>query len=96
MLVAQQSSMTVPHWQTRITQSDPGARYHINDFVGVQVPESTRTHVSEIRDELEYALKHERSLGLCTYAGAFLIRGLSDSEILEVTDELQNGRQAIL
>jgi hypothetical protein len=59
------------------------------------VPESTRRYVRENRDDLEYILKHGSSLELRAYAGALLIRGLSDPEINQVIEELQQGKEAL-
>lgn len=60
-----------------------------------EVPEPTRRYVRENRDDLEYILKRGSSLELRAYAGALLIRGLSDPEVDKVIDELQQGREAL-
>jgi hypothetical protein len=60
-----------------------------------EVPESTRRYVRENREDLEYILKHGSSLELRAYAGALLLRGLSDPEVDQVIDELQQGREAL-
>ena len=60
-----------------------------------EVPESTRQYVKENRDELEYILKHGSSLELRAYAGALLIRGLSDPEVNQVIEELERGQEAL-
>jgi hypothetical protein len=60
-----------------------------------EVPESTRRYVRENREDLEYILKHGSSLELRAYAGALLLRGLSDPEVDQVIDELQEGREAL-
>jgi len=60
-----------------------------------EVPESTRRYVRENREDLEYILKHGSSVELRAYAGALLIRGLSDPEVDQVIDELQEGREAL-
>lgn len=59
------------------------------------VPESTRRYVREHRDELEYILKHGSSLELRAYAGALLIRGLSDPEVDQVIEEIREGWEAL-
>ena len=59
------------------------------------VPESTRRYVRENREDLEYILKHGSSLELRAYAGALLLRGLTDPEVDQVIDELQEGREAL-
>jgi hypothetical protein len=59
------------------------------------VPESTRRYVRNNREDLEYILKHGSSLELRAYAGALLIRGLSDPEIDQVIDELQEGQEVL-
>lgn len=59
------------------------------------VPKSTRRYVREHREELEYILKHGSSLELRAYAGALLIRGLSDPEVNQVIEELQRGQEAL-
>lgn len=60
-----------------------------------EVPESTRRYVRENREDLEYILKHGSSLELRAYAGALLLRGLTDPEVDQVIDELQEGRRAL-
>lgn len=60
-----------------------------------EVPESTRRYVRENRKDLEYILKHGSSVELRAYAGALLIRGLSDPEVDQVINELQEGREAL-
>lgn len=60
-----------------------------------EVPDSTLRYVRENREDLEYILKHGSSLELRSYAGALLLRGLSDPEVDQVIDELQEGREAI-
>ena len=60
-----------------------------------EVPESTRRYVRENREDLEYILKHGSSVELRAYAGALLIRGLSDPEVDQVIDELEEGREAL-
>ena len=59
------------------------------------VPESTHQYVRENREDLEYILKYGSSVELSAYAGALLIRGLSDPEVDQVIDELQEGREAL-
>lgn len=58
-------------------------------------PESTRRSVREHRDELEYILTHGSSLELRAYAGALLIRGLSDPELTQAIEELQRGKEVL-
>lgn len=63
--------------------------------MSLEVPESTRRYVREHREELEYILKHGSSLELRAYAGALLIRGLSDPELDDVIDDLELGREVL-
>ena len=59
------------------------------------VPESTRRYAKEHREELEYILRHGSSVEIRAYAGALLIRGLSDPEVDRVIDDLQTGREVL-
>ena len=59
------------------------------------VPESTRRYARENRDQLEYILRHGSSIEIRAYAGALLIRGLPDSEVEQVIDELETGREVL-
>ena len=59
------------------------------------VPESTRRYARENREKLEYIVRHGSSVEIRAYAGALLIRGLSDPEIDRVIDELETGREVL-
>ena len=59
------------------------------------VPESMRRYARENREQLEYILRHGSSIEIRAYAGALLIRGLPDSEVEQVIDELETGREVL-
>ena len=59
------------------------------------VSESTRRYARENREKLEYIVRHGSSVEIRAYAGALLIRGLSDPEIDRVIDELETGREVL-
>lgn len=59
------------------------------------VPESTRRYARENKEQLEYIVRHGSSVEIRAYAGALLIRGLSDPELDRVIDELQAGREVL-
>lgn len=59
------------------------------------VPESTRRYARENREKLEYIVRHGSSVEIRAYAGALLIRGLSDPELDRVIDELETGREVL-
>jgi hypothetical protein len=64
-------------------------------LVSDKVPESTKRYARENKDQLEYILRHGSSVEIRAYAGALLIRGLSDPEIDRVIDELETGREVL-
>ena len=59
------------------------------------IPESTRRYARENREKLEYIVRHGSSVEIRAYAGALLIRGLSDPELDRVIDELETGREVL-
>ena len=59
------------------------------------VPESTRRYARENREKLEYIVRHGSSVEIRAYAGALLIRGLSDPELDRVINELEIGREVL-
>ena len=59
------------------------------------VPESTRRYARENREQIEYILRHGSSIEIRAYAGALLVRGLPDSEVERVIDELETGREVL-
>jgi hypothetical protein len=63
--------------------------------VSRDVPESTRRYARENREKLEYIVRHGSSVEIRAYAGALLIRGLSDPELDRVIDELETGREVL-
>ena len=60
-----------------------------------EVPESTRQYARENREKLKYIVRHGSSVEIRAYAGALLIRGLSDPELDRVIDELETGREVL-